>query len=782
MPIAIPETESQQLELRRMRKELAAARQLQDGLLAASSDCVKVLDLSGRLLFLNEGGLKELEIADPGPYWNRSWIEFWAGEDRDAAQSAVDGARRGQTSRFTGYFPTVATGQPRWWDVVVSPVLDEEGMPYRILAVSRDVTARKQTEQALQEACAFNQQIIEGAPSGIMVCDTELRYRVFNPFMEKLTGRRSEEVLGRKAPEVFPGLCASGVDGMLRRALNGEVVHADEVRIPDHSAEGGAVWESATYAPQRDPEGNVTGAIALVSDVTERRRADEIFQALVMGTASATGAEFFPSLVEHLARVLSARYSFIAECDDERNARALAFWKDSGLAPNFEFDVTGTPCERVVRGEACHYPSDLKSYFPANAVIESMGIDSYLGLPIADAAGKVIGHMVVMHDRPMAANPRAFDLIRIFAARAAAELKRRRAEAELETALEQVKALQLKLEAENLYLQEEIQTEHNFEEIVGRSPELLEVLQHVAVAAPTDSTVLILGESGCGKELIARAIHSRSRRKQRPLVKLNCGAIPTGLVESELFGHVKGAFTGALENRVGRFELADGGTLFLDEVSELPLDIQVKLLRVLQEREFEPLGSNRTVRVNVRIVAATNRDLEKAVREGRFRADLYYRLNVLPIVLPPLRERRSDIPLLASFFIDRFGRQLGKEFSGITSDTMEVLSRYEWPGNIRELQNVIERAVVLSPGPVLRLGKDLLPVTHVVKSDDQQPVALADGRRSSLEDVDRAHIIEMLCMCGWVIEGARGAAKRLDMHPNTLRSRMKKLGIVRARS
>ena len=278
-------------------------------------------------------------------------------------------------------------------------------------------------------------------------------------------------------------------------------------------------------------------------------------------------------------------------------------------------------------------------------------------------------------------------------------------------AYEEIAALKTRLQEENVYLQEEISKEHNFEEIVGNSRAIVEVLRNVETVAPTDSTVLIMGETGSGKELIARAIHSRSGRKHRPLVKLNCGAIPMGLVESELFGHMKGAFTGALERRIGRFELADGGTLFLDEISELPLDTQVKLLRVLQEHEFEPLGSSKTIRVNVRIIAASNRDLDKAIQEGRFRADLYYRLNVLPMMLPPLRQRRSDIPLLTSFFVERYSRQLGKQITGVTQDTMDFLSRYEWPGNIRELQNVIERAVVLSRGSVLRLGRDLLPLS-----------------------------------------------------------------------
>jgi formate hydrogenlyase transcriptional activator len=353
-------------------------------------------------------------------------------------------------------------------------------------------------------------------------------------------------------------------------------------------------------------------------------------------------------------------------------------------------------------------------------------------------------------------------------------LKRQLAERELESALQQVRDLQSRLESENVYLQEEIQTEHNFEEIVGRSPAILRVLQEVETIAPTDSTVLIMGETGCGKELIARALHSRSKRKHRPLVKLNCGAIPTGLVESELFGHRKGAFTGALENRTGRFELADGGTLFLDEVSELPLDVQVKLLRVLQEHEFEPLGTSRTIQVNVRIIAASNRDLEKAVKEGRFRADLYFRLNVLPIVLPPLRQRRSDIPLLTSFFVDRFSRQLGKNFDGVAQQSMEMLSRYDWPGNIRELQNVIERAVVLSRGPILRLAGSLLDTP-----EQPFPCATEELSGESLEEVERRHIHAILRRTGWVIEGARGASQILGLHPNTLRSRMKKLGVAR---
>jgi formate hydrogenlyase transcriptional activator len=352
---------------------------------------------------------------------------------------------------------------------------------------------------------------------------------------------------------------------------------------------------------------------------------------------------------------------------------------------------------------------------------------------------------------------------------------------------EEITELKARLEKENVYLQEEIRTDHNFEEITGNSAALLAVLRNVEQVAPTDSTVLIHGETGTGKELIARAIHDRSARKGRPLVKVNCSAISAGLVESELFGHVKGAFTGALERHIGRFELADGGTIFLDEIGELPLATQVKLLRVLQEREFEPVGSNRPVRVDVRVIAATNRNLHESIQAGTFRSDLFYRLNVFPIEVPPLRERRSDIPQLAVFFLSRFAKKFGKNIRSIPRATIDCLSSYSWPGNIRELQNVIERAAILSHSSVLELEPDLIPelapsepsgITE--KSSETSQRANADpATPATLEELDRAHIIAVLNQTGGVVEGPHGAAKILGLHPNTLRHRIQKLGLKR---
>lgn len=358
-------------------------------------------------------------------------------------------------------------------------------------------------------------------------------------------------------------------------------------------------------------------------------------------------------------------------------------------------------------------------------------------------------------------------------------LKEQSLAAENLKACEEIAALKARLEIQNTYLQDEIRNQHNFEEILGNSPELLKLLDRVELAAPVDANVLIMGETGVGKELIARAIHSRSRRKDTPLVKVNCGAIPSGLVESELFGHVRGAFTSASERRIGRFELANNGTLFLDEVGELPLETQVKLLRVLQEQEFEPLGSNLTIKVNVRIIAATNRNLEDALQSGRFRSDLYYRLNVIPLQVPALRDRRSDIPQLVTAFLQQSAQRMGKPVRFVSRETMSLLTDYSWPGNIRELQNVIERGVVLSRGSTLKLGVDLLPME--ASDAGIEPRVIAETKDSdSLEEIQRRHVLRVLEKTGWKISGPRGAGAILDIHPNTLRSLMHRLGIQRA--
>ncbi|MFT6907982.1 MAG: PAS domain S-box-containing protein [Oleiphilaceae bacterium] len=374
----------------------------------------------------------------------------------------------------------------------------------------------------------------------------------------------------------------------------------------------------------------------------------------------------------------------------------------------------------------------------------------YTSTPIIDA-GEIIGAVIVFQD--------------------VTEIKE--SEAKLTTALDEISKLKERVQAENTYLQEEIKHNSNFEEILGQSSKLEKVFHQVERVAPTDTTVLLLGETGTGKELFARSIHNLSERKERPLVKVNCTALPINLIESELFGHEKGSFTGAISRRIGRFELANGGTIFLDEIGELNLDLQVKLLRVVQEGEFERLGSSTTISVDVRIIAATHRDLKEMVSKGEFREDLFYRLNVLPITLPPLRERGKDISIIVQAFVDKFSQKMGKQIDTIPQKVMDELSGYSWPGNVRELENIIERAIILSNNNILKL-QDRLTNKNSTNSEN------SDTSLKTFSDMEKDYIIKVLEHTDWRVSGEQGAATILEMHPNTLRSRMSKLGIRRS--
>jgi chemotaxis protein methyltransferase CheR len=344
--------------------------------------------------------------------------------------------------------------------------------------------------------------------------------------------------------------------------------------------------------------------------------------------------------------------------------------------------------------------------------------------------------------------------------------ERKQAELNLQIALSEIQELKEKLEVERAYLQEEIKLEYNYENIIGQSDGLKYVLYKVEQIAPSDTTVLVLGETGTGKELVARAIHGLSPRKDRALVKVNCATLPSNLIESELFGHEKGAFTGAHARQLGRFEVANGASLFLDEIGELPLELQPKLLRVIQDGEFERLGSSGTIKVDVRVIAATNRNLEEEVRRGRFREDLWYRLSIFPITVPPLRERVEDIALLVDFFVDKISKRLGKSIESIPTSVMSTLQDYQWPGNIRELENVLERAVINSSGPKLRLVDEL----------KKQPKDLTSTKKT-LEQVERDHILRVLEQTNWKVSGQNGAAEILGLNRSTLRARIRKLGI-----
>jgi formate hydrogenlyase transcriptional activator len=530
----------------------------------------------------------------------------------------------------------------------------------------------------------------------------------------------------------------------------------------------------------------VASAAGPASDTERYRTLLEINNAII---SSLTRDHLFRAIAAALRRVVPFDRTAIFLHEPARDVLRL-FVLESALPSSYfavglELPSSDSHVGRVFRDRQPLLRQDIitEREYPTEDQALADGVRSYMIVPLI-ARGTAVGTLATASTRPGQYSEADVAFLQQAASQVALAVENMRA-------YEEIAALQARLERENLYLQEEIRREHNVVEMVGSSPGFLALLRTVEQVAPADSTVLILGETGTGKELIARAIHDRSRRRDRPLVKVNCSALSAGLVESELFGHVKGAFTGALERRTGRFELADGGTLFLDEVGELPLETQVKLLRVLQEQEFEPVGSSRPLRVDVRVIAATNRDLQQAVQEGRFRPDLFYRLNVFPLELPPLRERRADIPQLATFFLARLARRLDKRVRTVSRATMERLVAYAWPGNIRELQNVLERAVVLCDPRALELDDDLLP-TGLARPPDPagepalraaEPPAAASGPPPSapatLADVERQHIRTVLGRTGGVIEGPQGAARILGLHPNTLRSRMERLGLHR---
>ncbi|MBX3331536.1 MAG: sigma 54-interacting transcriptional regulator [Nitrospira sp.] len=631
--------------------------------------------------------------------------------------------------------------------------------------------------------------------------------------------------------------------------------------------------------------------------------ADVALRAILEGTATETGQQFFAALVQNLTKALGTHGAWVTEYfPEKRRLRALAFWMDGQWVTNYEVDIAGTPCERVIdTAKLVHFPDRVLEIYPHEEELKAAGAVSYMGVPLQDTDGQILGHMAVIDRRPIPEEPRAHAIFQIFAARAAAELQRMRAEAEarereekvgrlLSSAMDAIieldhqfhitranpateKIFQCRAEkmigqdfrsfirsddadrllaltdeldkrpegqrsmwisggltarcpggrlfpaeatlsrfelhrrkfttlilrnihdriqaeekiqsltAETELLREELQSLHQNGALLGESPVFRRVLQDIAQVAKTDATVLITGETGTGKELVARAVHAASDRRERMLVTVNCAAIPATLIESELFGHEPGAFTGATKKREGRFALADKGTIFLDEIGELPLELQAKLLRVLQEGEFDPVGSSRTKKVDVRVLAATNRDLAAAVKQGTFREDLYYRLNVFPIRLPPLRERGDDVVRLASMFAQRFADKMARSITPLNAEDIRRLTSYGWPGNVRELQNVIERAVITAEAGKINLDRALPEVLQADVPNDDRVASKSDRILSAkeLEELERANILRALDAAHWKVSGEKGAAALLGLNASTLSSRMKVLKIQKAR-
>ena len=683
-----------------------------------------------------------------------------------------------------------------WVRNSISIVPGNESVPRLILALSEDITERKLAEEALEFSEERTRLVLNSVAEGIFGCDSEGTCLFCNPAAVRLLGYEdTSELLGQNMHQLEHHTRKDGRPFPIEECpiymgfLENRGVHVDDDIF---WRKDGSSFPVEYWSHPLVKEGKTVGAVVTFVDVSERRQAEdklrkseerkrtllEINNAIINNL---TQEALFGSVYEAIRSAISFdRAAFLFFQPESRTLKLVSM--DSNAESEFfrvgrEYQLEESQIsawvldhhEVVTRGNLDDEPHTIGE----QRLVEE-GIQSYCVVPLI-AMGTSIGTFTLWSEARDRYSQADAELLREVANQIAIAISNMKS-------YEEIKALKGRLEKENVYLQEEIRNVHNFEEIVGSSPVLLSLLRKVDQVAPTDSSVLIYGETGTGKELIARAIHDRSNRKDRPLVKVNCSAISAGLVESELFGHVKGAFTGAFERRIGRFELADGGTIFLDEVGELPLDTQVKLLRVLQEREFEPVGSNRSIRVDVRIICATNRNLKESIKQGTFRSDLYYRLNVFPLEVPPLRERRSDIPQLAMFFLSRYARNLGKRIDGISAATTNKLTNYSWPGNIRELQNLIERALILCNGRILELENDLSNVSGAFLISDLVPPSarVDESPVKTLQEVEREHIEAVLRETHGVIEGVNGAAKALGLHPNTLRHRMEKLGIKRS--
>ena len=621
---------------------------------------------------------------------------------------------------------------------------------------------------------------------GVAICNDQLRYEAVNEALARMNGVSPATHLGKTLREIL-GDAANAVEPSFRRVfVTGQPLLIVEVSVELPTRTEMGHWLES-YFPVKDDTGRVKRVSAVVIEITKQKRLEEAVRSLsakleeerkrlrtlleVHRTLDSTldVQQLFTSVSDSVGRVVPHEFAGISLYDEKQQgmrAWVLAapgnasFIPPGQIVPSKESLAWQALQEGKTKTLGSKEMRDLNTGFAKRAL--EVGLQTLHCIPLKTSNG-TLGVLKVGSTRENAFSEADQDLLSEVGAQLAIALDNARAYRE-------IAHLKDRLTEEKLYLEDEIRAELGFEEIIGDSPALKRVLGQAKIVAASEATVLILGETGTGKELIARAVHRMSKRSENSFIKMNCAAIPTGLLESELFGHEKGAFTGAINQKVGRLELADQGTLFLDEVGDIPLELQPKLLRVLQDQEFERLGSNKTIRVNVRLIAATNRDLAKSVAERQFRSDLYYRLRVFPIHMPPLRERRKDIPQLVRYFVQKFARRMNKQIETITSETMDALANWDWPGNIRELENLIERSVILTEGTVLRP-----PLAELTLYPEELP----QETDNTLEAAERDHIARVLKETRGVISGRHGAAAKLGLKRTTLQSKMQKLGISR---
>lgn len=655
-------------------------------------------------------------------------------------------------------------------DIMLSPLETSDGP--LVIVVVRDITARKQAEDALRHSEERLRSIVDSvAEYAIFTVDPEGRVDSWSPAATLIKGYRAEEIIGQHISCFYPpeAIERGEPEHVLKMAAEHGRFEAEGWRV---RKDGSPHWVNVVTTALRDGSGKLVGFSKVSRDFTKRKQAEE---ALLLETTNVllSNLDVRKLLFAITATVRQATphdYASLALYDAETRKLRLHLLKSP---PGLDFEagetfvsLEGTPAGLCFSSREPVVVDRLDDgRFTTRAIqhLVEAGIKSGCWLPLIHR-GRAIGTLGIASTKA-----RLFAQVDLrFLSQIANQIA---LAVDNATAFEQITELTDRLLQEKQYLEDELRTAYNFEEIIGESPALKRVLRQVETVAPTDATVLILGETGTGKELIARAIHNLSSRRERPLVKLNCAAIPSGLLESELFGHEKGAFTGAISQKIGRLELAHQGTLFLDEVGDIPLELQPKLLRALQEKEFERLGSNRTIPVDARLIAATNRDLAQMVEHRQFRGDLYYRLRVFPIHLAALRDRASDIPILVHHFVEKHARRMNKRIETIPPEVMQALERWRWPGNIRELENLIERAVILSPGSVLRV-----PLAELaMPAEPEKPV----NQLSTLAVAEREHILRALRDAQGVIAGPRGAAERLGLKRTTLNAKMRKLGITR---